>query len=447
MERKESHRLLNNVLVIGFALFSGYFGAGNLIFPPFLGRAAGKLWVISFLFFVLADSGLGMLTILASMRCSGSARKVLGQLGPFSSTLLCSLLILCTGPLVVIPRTCATTFELGIKPLFPSLNSWIFSLIFFLAVGLMTIRPSKVVDIVGRYLTPLLLITLAVLCIKGFFTPLGKPGDAQEGYKAVREGILSGYQTMDALAGIPFSIIVMNSLRSKGYQDRKTQRIVLLPACLVAFAGLFLVYGGLSWLGATTSQLNLGTLNQTALLVAITEMLLARGGVVLLGLIVLMACLTTAVGMTSAAADYFSNLTKKKLSYELLIVVICIVGFLISNIGIDSIIRLASPILSLLYPVVLTQVILSFFGDRIKRPAVFRGAAMGAIVTAAAEVAYDFGLPISFIEKLPLAAAGLGWVVPALVFAGISALIPWKIVQRDYLQEQAAKEVKSEALQ
>ena len=426
---KDKRKLLVNMLVIGFALFSGYFGAGNLIFPPFLGRAAGQKWIISFICFVLADSGLGMLTIIAAMRFSGSARELFGKLGTFSSTFLCSLLILCTGPLVVIPRTCATTFELGIKSLFPSLSPWIFSFVFFLVVGLLTIRPTRVVDIVGRYLTPILLITLAVLCLKGIFSPLGSPGEPQEGFKAVREGILAGYQTMDALAGIPFSIIIMNSLRNKGYEDQRSQHKVLMPACFVAFAGLFLVYGGLSWLGASTSQLELGTLNQTSLLVKITDMLLARGGVVLLGLIVLMACLTTAIGMASAAADYFCSLTKNKLSYKLLIIIICISGFLLSNLGIDSIIKMASPILALLYPVLLTQVVLSFFQDKIKKPTVYRGAALAALITAAAEEAVDLGMSLPFIEKLPLASAGFTWVLPAIIGGLIGALIPYPDAQ------------------
>ncbi|MBQ6550362.1 MAG: branched-chain amino acid transport system II carrier protein [Lachnospiraceae bacterium] len=424
---KDKRKLFVNMLVIGFALFSGYFGAGNLIFPPFLGRAAGQKWIVSFICFVLADSGLGMLTIIAAMQFSGSARELLGKLGIFSSTLLCSLLILCTGPLVVIPRTCATTFELGIRSMFPGLSPWIFSFIFFLVVGLLTIRPTRVVDIVGRYLTPILLITLAVLCLKGIFSPLGTPGEPEESFKAVREGILAGYQTMDALAGIPFSIIIINSLRNKGYEDKRSQHTVLMPACFVAFAGLFLVYGGLSWLGASTSQLELGTVNQTSLLVKITDMLLARGGVILLGLIVLIACLTTAIGMASAAAEYFSALTKNRLSYRLLIVITCISGFLLSNLGIDSIIKMAAPILELLYPILLTQVILSFFRDKIKKPTIYRGAALAALITAAAEDAVDMGvISLPFIEKLPLASAGFTWVLPAVIGGLVGALIPWR---------------------
>ena len=431
MKLKNDRRLIINILIIGFAMFSGFFGAGNLIFPPFLARAAGKKWMLSFLCFVLADGGLGMLTIMASLQSSGSIRKLLGQLGPFSSTLLCSLLILCTGPLVVVPRTCATTFELGISPLFPSLSPWLFSAVFFLIVGLMTIRPSRVVDIVGRYLTPVLLVTLAVLCLKGIFDPLGQAAEPQEGFRAIREGILAGYQTMDTLAAIPFSIIVISSLRDKGYQDLKTQRSVLLPACVIAFAGLFLVYQGLSWLGASTSQLDLGAVNQTSLLVRITEMLLQRGGVMLMGTIVLLACLTTAIGMASAAAEYFCTLTKKKLSYEFLIIVICISGFLISNLGIDSIIRMASPILTILYPVVLTQVILSFFREKIRKPTVFRGAALGALITALAEVIVDLGVKMPFMEKLPLADAGFSWVLPAVAGGLIGALIPYRVKEND----------------
>ena len=155
-------------------------------------------------------------------------------------------------------------------------------------------------------------------------------------------------------------------------------------------------------------------------------MLLQRGGVILMGTIVLFACLTTAIGMASAAADYFSTLTKKKLSYEFLIIVICISGFLISNLGIDSIIRLASPLLTILYPVVLTQVILSFFRRKIRKPTVYRGAALGAFITALAEAVADLGVQVPLLDRLPLSEAGFSWILPAIAGGLIGALIPHK---------------------
>ena len=139
--------------------------------------------------------------------------------------------------------------------------------------------------------------------------------------------------------------------------------------------------------------------------------------------------LTTAIGMSSAAANYFSTLTKKKISYELLIIVICISGFLISNLGIDSIIRMASPILTILYPVVLTQVILSFFRGKIKKPTIFRRAALGALITAVAEALADVGVSMPFVDNLPLAAAGFSWVLPAIAGGLIGAMIPSAVSQ------------------
>ena len=415
---------LAEAVVAGFALFAVFFGAGNLIFPPFLGLESGKNWWLGFLCFVTADAGLAILAVLAMVRAGGSVRKLLAPLGKKASTLLSAVLVLCVGPLVAIPRTCATTFELGAKPLISGLPSLLFSVLFFGVVALLTIRPSSVVDIVGRFLTPVLLITLAVLCVKGLLTPLGQVADPVPGFNVGKSGFLAGYQTMDLLGAIPLTIIILKSVHAKGFQGLKATYKVMIPACIVAFAGLFLVYGGLCYLGATTSLMELGDINQTGLVVLVTELLLKRLGVVLLGLIVFFACLTTAVGLTSSSADFFSHLLKQKVSYKALVIVICLMGIAISNIGISMIISLAGPLLTVIYPVFLTQVFLAFFRDRIKNDFVYRGAALGALIFAVLDTAADLGLPISFIARLPLAGLGFCWLLPAVIGGVIGAMIP-----------------------
>lgn len=416
--------LFQEAVVIGFALFAVFFGAGNLIFPPYLGMEAGEHWFTGFLCFVAADAGLAIMAVMATVKSSGTLDTMLKPLGSVPAKILSTALILCVGPLVAIPRTCATTFEMGIKPLFPEFSSWIFGLIFFAIVAALTIRPTSVVDIIGKFLTPILLLTLFALCIKGFLSPIGELAKANPSYNVAKEGFLAGYQTMDVLGAVPLTIVILKGAMKKGFQGSRTQFKLMIPACLVAFLGLFLVYGGLCYLGATTSAMDIGPISQTELVVLVTELLLRRFGVVLLGLIVLFACLTTAIGLTSSAADFFSSLTKGRISYPALVLIICGMGIAISNIGISTIIRLASPVLSVIYPVFLTQLFLAFFSKHLKNRWVYRGAALGALLTAVFDTAYALSGSFSFMARLPLSSYGFSWVFPSLLLGSLGFLIP-----------------------
>lgn len=411
-------------IVVGFALFAVFFGAGNLIFPPYLGLESGTKWFPALASFVAADAGLSIMTVLAIVRL-GTDHDLLGRL-PRRAGLLCmDIVMLIVGPLLCIPRTCATTFEMGAHVLFPDLSSWIFGVLFFALVAVLTIRPGKVVDIVGKYLTPMLLVTIAVLCIKGLVTPIGDIVSPQPDFQTLKEGFLNGYQTMDVLGALAITIVIMKTVQDKGYNDKKSQMKVIGRAGIVAGAALFLVYGGLAYLGATTSNMNLSSeIGHTELVVLVTFLLLRRFGVILLSLIVFFACLTTAVGLVSSASTYFSERLKGRVSYTALVLVICVLGMLISNVGISTMISLASPMLSVLYPLLLTQVFLSFFSEKIRKNGVFIGAALGAVIPMLLDVAYGFGLPFGFVTKLPLYSLGFAWVIPAVIGGFIGALIP-----------------------
>ena len=411
-------------IVVGFALFAVFFGAGNLIFPPYLGLQSGTRWFPALACFVLADAGLAILTVLAIVRL-GTDHDLLGRLPKRVGSLCMDLVMIIVGPALCIPRTCATTFEMGAHVLFPDLSSWIFGLLFFAVVAVLTIRPGKVVDIVGKYLTPMLLITIAVLCIKGIITPIGNISEAQEGFQAMKEGFTNGYQTMDVLGALAITIVIMKTVIDKGYDSNKSQMKIIVKAGIVAGLALFLVYGGLAYLGATTSDLKLSDeIGHADLVVLITYLLLKRFGVILLALIVFFACLTTAVGLVSSASAYFSDRFGDKVNYTTLVLIICAVSMLISNVGISTMISFAGPLLSVLYPLLLTQVFLSFFSGKIKKNGVFLGAAVGAVIPMILDVACGFGLPFGFVQKLPLYSLGFVWVIPAVIGGLIGSVIP-----------------------
>lgn len=320
-----------DILVIGFALFSIFFGAGNLIFPPYIGLTSGSEWLISFLGFIISDVGIIFLSIVAVSK-AGSFQGVVGRAGKKFGITLEILMMLCLGPILVVPRTAATTFEMSISPLLGNVNPYVFSVIFFLIVFVLTIKPNKVMDIIGKVLTPLLLISLAVLIIKGIINPIGDLEKVNSG-KLFMTGITQGYQTMDALGTGGIVALVMASFASKGYKDKKENRMLTIKSALIACIGLAIVYGGLTFLGATSSTLYDSSISQTTLLMNITNAILGSTGTIMLAIVIGLACLTTAVGLTSVTAKYFEDVSNKKLKYKYIVIAICVFSALASNLG------------------------------------------------------------------------------------------------------------------
>lgn len=415
-----------NAVIIGLAVFAMFFGAGSLIFPPYLGMEAGTEWFIGFMCFIIADVGLAFVTIVAMINGDGSISGVTGVVGKIPSVIMNTAVIVCIGPLLAIPRTAATTYEMMILPIIPKMNIIVFSIIFFSIVILLTIRPSKVVDIVGKFLTPLMLVVIIILIGAGIMNPLGTPGEPVI-ESTIAEGILNGYQAMDVLAALGFSLIIISSVQEHGYTDEKSKRSIAAKACCIAGIMLFLVYGGLTYLGATVSQIyDITQVNQASLIVDITGDLLGFAGIVMLGVIVGLACLTTAIGLTAASASYFEKLTNGKLRYEVVVIAIGLFSMFISNFGLSVIISIASPILSLVYPVIVVLIVLSFFKNKLANTNVHKGAAICALAVSLLGVIESYGVSMPFLAKLPFAVFGLNWIVPAVVGGFLGGLIKVK---------------------
>lgn len=402
-----------DIIIIGFALFSMFFGAGNLIFPPFIGMTSGSNWLISFLGFVLADVGIILLSINAVAK-AGSFQNVVGKAGKKFGITLEVIMMLCLGPILVIPRTAATTFEMSILPLTSSINSVIFSVLFFGLTFMLTIRPTKVMDIIGKFLTPVLLLALGLLITKGIMSPIGKLNINNDNSLFVN-GLSQGYQTMDALGIGGVTTLIMTSFISKGYIDKRENISMTLKSAFIAGCGLVIVYGGLAYLGATVSTVYDSSISQTALLVNITHNLLGKSGILLLGIIVAFACLTTSIGLTSVTAKYFEDVTNKKLKYSHLVAFICIFSSVASNLGVDKIIAIAAPILTIIYPVSILLVIMSTFNKCFSKSAVFKCSAYITLLISLLNVVDSLGININFVHKLPLDSIGFNWVVPAII--------------------------------
>lgn len=425
-----------DIVVIGFALFAMFFGAGNLIFPPFLGVISGTKWFVSFMAFLFADGGLALLGVIAATGTQGDMMAFFGRAGKKLGIVIASITILCIGPFVAIPRTAATTYEIGIVPNFGhSLSPIVFAIIFFVIVLVLTIKPSKVVDIIGAFLTPVLLICLAVLIIKGIVSPLGAPLDRTLVDNVFISGINDGYQTLDGMAGAVFAGIVIASVKQKGYTEKKVLVKATILAGIVAVVGLALVYGGLTYLGATVSPQYDNTVERTTLVISITQAILGGPGKVILGLVVGLACLTTAIGLTSSCGNYFSDLTEGKLKYEVIVVVVCVFSAIISNFGVDKIIQIAAPLLYMMYPAVVTLILLGLIHTKIQNRNVYVLASWVALILGVAHelstvpLFAKVGVLASLTEalnKLPGHSVGFYWIIPVVVAAIVGKFIAAK---------------------
>ena len=422
MDKSGKKKFGADSIVVGFALFSMFFGAGNVIFPPYLGFGAGTQWVNGFLFYFIADIGLALFALFTLLKVGGS-ENITGRIGSVASNILMSAIILCIGPMVAIPRTAATTFEMSVAPLISGVSPVVFSVAFFIVVLLLSIRQSAVIDVVGKVLTPALLIGLLVLIIKGIISPLGSIVNPHvDSSFVIVNGIKSGYQTMDVLAALAFGIIILKSAQEKGYSDARESSKMIRAAAVIAGVLLLIVYFGLTYLGATSASLFSLGISRAELVIGIVERLLGKVGLVIFAVVVALACMTTAVALVSSAASFFEKLTKGRLSYRVLVTVICVSSAVISNLGLDRIVAVASPILDIVYPPTLVLIALSWFGDRLSR-GVYRWAVIGALISSVLSTLSLYGVSVPIVNTLPLASLGLGWIVPAAGFGIVAYVI------------------------
>ena len=418
-------RSAKNILIVGFALFSMLFGAGNVIFPPYLGLGCGSRWLEGFLYYYLADIGLALACLFAIQRCGGH-RNITMHLGKVPSEILICVIILCIGPMLGIPRTAASVFEMSVLPLAPGANSVLFAFGFFALIALLCMKESAVVDIIGKLLTPLLMVGLLILIIKGSIHPIGPATGEILVENVPVTGIHAGYQTMDVLAVVIFGILISKSVKERGYTHRKEQNKIVFGSGMVAGVSLLIMYLGLSYLGVTASGMFDLSVDHTYLVTSIVHLLLGQVGTVIFAVVVALACITTAVALVSACSDYFSNLSGGKIRYGWLVVLICTFSAVVTTFGLNQIIAIAAPILDVVYPPTLLIIVLSYFDRWIPSDWVFRLGALGALAVSGMGVLMQFGAPFGFLNYLPLHQYGFGWILPALVCGALGFLISEK---------------------
>ena len=330
--------------------------------------------------FILIDVALSCLGIFALNAAGGANAAVEGSLGRVPGLVLNTAVILCTGMIIAEPRTAATTYEMSMIPLFgDSVNMLAFSALFFAVVLALSIRQTRLVSIIGKVLTPLLVLCVFVIIVTGVVYPLGEIGAPLSSH-AAQDGILAGYQAMDVLACVGFAIVTENAARTAGYTRRErisSRSSRALP--VVAGALLAVIYGGLTYLGASSALAFGAGMDRSTLIVEITKHLLGNTGVIILGIIVGLACLTTAIGLTGASASYFERTTHGKISYRTGVIVTVLVSFAICNLGLNAIVAFAAPILSVVCPPFMVCVVMVLFKKRMGTTWPIKGAALGGV--------------------------------------------------------------------
>ncbi len=420
----------SELLTIGFMMFSVFFGAGNLIFPPALGQAAGDHSVLAMIGFLMTGVGLPLLGISAIALQGGRYIELMRRRLPrlYVGALL-AVLYLTIGPLFAIPRTGAVSFEIGIRPFLSQdsieLGEGIYTFLFFAATYYLAINPNKLIDRVGKMLTPLLLVGLAVLFVVAFLHPLGPIGPATGSYVAspFAQGFQDGYQTMDLLATIAIGTLVVNAVRMRGVTEDKVIGQVCLAAGLITVTLMAIVYGSLAYLGATSISVLGHSANGGQLLAAAVDIFFGKAGGGLLALIIMLACLTTSCGMASGTAWYFNKVLNKRVSYERLLLLFVVFSFFVSNVGLTQIIALAVPFLVAIYPLVIVFVLVSLFDGKIGgRGKTYRFPMYVTLVFSLLDGLNAAGIPTplvnSFLSQyVPFYSVMLGWLVPAVLAA------------------------------
>ena len=408
-------RFNKEVLVTGFAIFSLFFGAGNLILPPYLGYLSGTHWLLVTLGFFISAVFIPILGVIAHARLQGTLLDFATKIHPVFSTVFCILVYLVSVTLPG-PRTASVTYEMAIEPYF-EINSLTSSAIYFGLVLLSALNRSKLLDLLGKYLTPLLLLILvtiiAILCLAEI--PIANDKHITN---VVSTGILEGYQTYDAIGAIVIGALAIISLKIKFKGSSVTEkRKVLFKAAFIAGIGLLLIYTGLIYAGSLFSNLTEEP-SRTDLLTLLSYEALGSSGNIVLSILVALACFTTAVGVVTGTADFFQGLNRSnKTIYPLTVTLACIAGIIIGQTGVSYIITIGVPILAFIYPLVITLILLNAIPERYASTLGFRVTVLGCILFSIPEFLQSINIetltPLQ--QLLPLSDYGVAWFIPTVV--------------------------------
>ena len=424
----------------GLLLFGIFFGAGNLIFPPTLGAQSGDHFLPAIAGFVLSGVGLAVLTlIIGTLNPKGYIYEISTKISPWFATIYLAVLYLSIGPFFAIPRTATTSYAVGISPLLADadkgLGLIVFTLIYFVAAFLIALNPSKILDRIGRVLTPVFALLIIILVILGALKYGGNaPQAATAAYQASAfgAGFLEGYNTLDALASVAFSVIAVETLKQLGFSSKKEYISTIWVVGIVVALGFSALYIGLGFLGnhfPMTEEAMKGGTPGVYILSQATQEIFGSTAQLFLAAMVIVTCFTTTVGLIVSTAEFFNG-RFPQLSYKVYATVFTLIGFAIANLGLSAIIKYSIPVLVVLYPITITIVMIIIVNKFAPLSKPGMQLTMGLVTAIAVASVLGSSFEVTFlaniVNALPFAKASLPWLVPAIVGILLSLVLPNK---------------------
>ena len=427
-------------------LFALFLGAGNIIFPPALGQGAGENLFSAMTGFLITAVGLPLLAVLAIANSNtgeeGGLQTIASRVHPAFGIIFTLIVYMAIGPFFGIPRTATVSYEIGIVPFLSNgvSEAWwplaVFTVLFFSITVALALNPAKLVDRIGKLLTPVLFIVIGALVIKSFLTPMGSIQEAQADYidHPFFHSFVEGYLTMDVIAALVFGIIIINALKAEGVTKKGPVMKAMIIAGLIAAAGLTFVYVSLSYIGATSVEAIGLQDNGGAILALTSTVLYGSAGTTILAVTIIFACLTTSIGLVSACAQYFEKIFPR-FSYKNYIFIFAGFSALIGNFGLTQLIAISLPILMMIYPLAIVLMLLSFIDNSFgRKPIVYISALFATAIVSifdGLKVANIDVTPITeILSHLPLYEQQIGWLVPAIVGAFIGLIISFFMNKR-----------------
>ncbi len=426
---------MRQLLAVASMLFGMFFGAGNLIFPASMGQLAGSsVWLAS-AGLLITGVGLPLLGVAAlGVSRANGLLELSSRVGRRYGLFFTCVLYLTIGPLFAIPRCATVSYTVGVQQLLPGADQRValalFSLLFFGAVLFFSLRPGELLTWIGKVLNPLFLCFLAVLVVRALLSPLGAvsaaaPVGAYE-TDAFAAGFLEGYNTMDALAGLAFGIIVVDAIRRLGVTEPGQVAKSTVGAGVFSALLMGLIYVLVAVMAAQSRGLFEPAANGGEALAQIAQHYFGSAGALILAATVTVACLKTAVGLVTSCGETFVQMFPRGSRYPVWAVGFCLFSFAIANLGLDAILAWTAPVLMFLYPLSIVLILLTLFGGLFGNDRTVLAWTMGFTVPAAVldlvcalpkgSAAARLLAPVAGLSRwLPLADKGFGWLVPALV--------------------------------
>ncbi|RJX64606.1 branched-chain amino acid transport system II carrier protein [Vibrio sinensis] len=432
-----------NSLAIGLMTFAMFLGAGNIIFPPFLGLEAGTQYIPAMLGFLVTAVGLPALTLIVFGRLSDSAQLTKALPRPLAIAFWV-LLFTAVGPAFAMPRAVTVAYEMGLKPFVSGDHLMAFSSIFVLVTLLLAFQRGKLVDYIGKIMTPLLVLMLAALAVAAFITPLGPLNIPTLDYqhKAVTSGLIQGYMTMDAIAAVGFGWIIIKAIRDKGCESPKEIFSATLKVTLVYAFLMSACYLALAYVGATSGSIAEGVSNGGELLTRYVAVVFGPLGQYLLAGIIIMACLTTTVGLTNACAEYYQQTFRSP--FAMTATIVALLTGIIANFGLEQILTISLPAILILCPIAIALVLTAFVLPTTKRNSVsfvtivFISSVLGTVDALSILGLLPESLSSLCAKYLPLFDAHASWFVPVIFALVISKCLSTKSKNPEVGLEQAS---------